>query len=304
MIAGATLDWLLGEPRRWHPLIGFGKCVRRLELLLHPSVRAGIVRARCRGSIALLLAVVPATAVTTWNIESSPRTGLALQISLLYLALGYRSLYQHAMPVADALSRDDLGAARQRVGQMVSRDTAAMRPVEVAHAAVESVLENGNDAVFAALFWFALAGAPGALLYRLINTLDAMWGYRTPRYLSFGWAAARCDDAMNFISARLTALSYALLRRFGDAWRCWQVQGTQWESPNAGPVMAAGAGSLHLRLGGPALYHGYWKLRPPLGQSEDPQARDIPRALRLVARGILLWLAAVACSPGRRLLDL
>jgi adenosylcobinamide-phosphate synthase len=303
MIAGATLDWLLGEPRRWHPLIGFGRCARRLEMLLHPGDRPGVVRARCCGSIALLFAVVPVTAFAAWLVASTARAGIALQIGLLYLTLGYRSLSQHALPVAEALNRDDLGAARRCVGLMVSRDTAAMRPVEIARAAVESVLENGNDAVFAALFWFAIAGAPGALLYRLINTLDAMWGYRTPRYLSFGWAAAKCDDVMNFVPARLTALTYALLGRFGDALRCWQLQGARWESPNAGPVMAAGAGSLNLLLGGPAFYHGHWKLRPPLGQGEDPQAQDIPRALRLVARGIVLWLtAAFACSLGNRLL--
>jgi adenosylcobinamide-phosphate synthase len=251
----------------------------------------------------LLLAVVPATALATWFVVSSARAAIALQILLLYLTLGYRSLSQHALPVAEALNRDDLGIARQRVGRMVSRDTAAMRSVEVARAAVESVLENGNDAVFAALLWFAIAGAPGALLYRLINTLDAMWGYRTPRYLSFGWAAARCDDVMNFVPARLTALTYALLGRFRDAMRCWRLQGARWESPNAGPVMAAGAGSLNLLLGGPAFYHGQWKLRPPLGQGKDPQAEDIARALRLVSRGILLWLSTVfACALAGRLL--
>ncbi|HEV7986162.1 MAG TPA: adenosylcobinamide-phosphate synthase CbiB [Steroidobacteraceae bacterium] len=303
MIAGVTLDRLLGEPRRWHPLVGFGTCAQRMEFLLHPGENAGAVHTRWRGSLAVLLAVVPATALAAWTIESVPRVGVVLQVVLLYLTLGHRSLHQHALPVAAALGREDLPAARRLVGLIVSRDTAAMRPVDVARAAVESVLENGNDAVFGTLFWFALAGAPGALLYRLINTLDAMWGYRTPRYRFFGSVAARCDDVMNLIPARLTALTYALLGHFGDALRCWREQGKRWESPNAGPVMAAGAGSLHLRLGGPAFYHGHWKSRPPLGQGAEPQAQDIARALRLVARGVIIWIAAaIACSLSREAL--
>ena len=305
MIAGVALDWILGEPRRWHPLVGFGAYARKLEFLLHPGENAGVVQARWRGSLAVLLAVFPATALTTWLIVMWPRVGVALQVALLCLTLGHRSLHQHALPVAAALRREELPAARRLVALIVSRDTALMRSVDVARAAVESVLENGNDAVFGALFWFALAGAPGALLYRLINTLDAMWGYRTPRFRSFGWAAARCDDAMNLIPARLTAFTYALTGHFGDALHCWREQGQRWESPNAGPVMAAGAGSLHVRLGGPAFYHGHWKFRPPLGQGAEPRPEDIGRALRLVARGVTIWIAAaIVYSLGRKALKL
>jgi adenosylcobinamide-phosphate synthase len=162
----------------------------------------------------------------------------------------------------------------------------------VAKACVESTLENGNDAVFGVLFWFALFGGAGAVLFRLSNTLDAMWGYKTGRFLRFGWAAARIDDLLNYVPARLTAISYALLGQTRVALACWRRQAPTWESPNAGPVMSAGAGSLGLALGGPAIYHGQIEERPSLGEGLPARREDIPRALSLVRRGIALWLAA------------
>ncbi|RXE02021.1 cobalamin biosynthesis protein, partial [Xanthomonas perforans] len=151
-------------------------------------------------------------------------------------------------------------------------------------------LENGSDAVFAALFWGVALGAPGAVLYRLSNTLDAMWGYRTPRYVNFGWAAARIDDALNWLPARLTAATYAVLGRTRAGMRCAWRQGRGWKSPNAGPVMAAGAGALHVRLGGPAPYHGHWQPRPALGEGAAASANSVQRALRLVRAGVAFWL--------------
>jgi adenosylcobinamide-phosphate synthase len=154
------------------------------------------------------------------------------------------------------------------------------------------VLENGNDAIFGALFWFALLGGPGALMFRLVNTLDAMWGYRTPHFVYFGWAAARLDDVLNYLPARITALCYATLGHFRQALHCWRHQAYKWDSPNAGPVMAAGAGALGLRLGGRARYHGAWKERPVLGRGAKPTAADIEHAIRLV-RDTQLLLCAV-----------
>jgi adenosylcobinamide-phosphate synthase len=139
-----------------------------------------------------------------------------------------------------------------------------------------------------------LAWAPGVVLYRLANTLDAMWGYRTPRYRDFGWAAARLDDVLNWIPARLTALSYVVVgTKPALAWRCWREQAPVWKSPNAGPVMAAGAGALGLALGGQARYHGEWVARPALGEGLAPRAEDIDRAVALVRRALWLWLGAI-----------
>jgi adenosylcobinamide-phosphate synthase len=222
-----------------------------------------------------------------------PQAPLLVDIALLYFALGARSLSDHAVAVRQALATGQLDLARQRVGWIVSRDTTPLDPTGIAKATVETVLENGNDAVFGAIFWFALFGGPGALLFRLANTLDAMWGYRNERFQAFGWAAARLDDALNWLPARLTALTYAVLGHTGNALKCWRQQAPKWDSPNAGPVMAAGAGSLVLQLGGAAVYHGKEEQRPALGLGAAPQADDIDRALRLVKRGLAVWLLAL-----------
>jgi adenosylcobinamide-phosphate synthase len=243
---------------------------------------------RGRGLLALLLLIAPVTLLAI-PLVSQP-WGVVLEVTLLYLAIGWRSLDEHAVRVRNALYADDLSLARQSVGHMVSRDTEALEREGITAATVESVLENGNDAVFGAIFWFVVAGAPGVVLYRLVNTLDAMWGYRNERYLHFGWAAARLDDVLNFVPARLTALSYALVGNASRALRCWRRQGELWESPNAGSVMAAGAGSMGVLLGGPAPYHGTLRTRPQLGEGRIPRADDIDHALRLIHRTLALWI--------------
>ena len=177
--------------------------------------------------------------------------------------------------------------------RIVTRDTTQADETAIARAAIESTLENGNDAIFGTLFWFALAGGPGALAFRLANTLDAMWGYRTPRFFYFGWAAARLDDLANYLPARLTALSYAICSHTRGALHCWSTQASAWDSPNAGPVMASGAGGLQLVCGGTARYHGVDEVRPVLGAGRAPQASDIDRALRLVRHAMGLWLTVL-----------
>ncbi len=294
IIAAVLLDGLLGEPRRWHPLVGFGVLAQRLDNWLNPSAIGGAAanaaaRSYLAGVIAVLAAVAPAV-FALWALDRYTHSAPLLAIGFLYLVIGHRSLQEHATAVERALRRGDLSDARRRVGAIVSRDTADMDVHRIAGATVESVLENGNDALFGALFWFLLAGAPGALAYRLINTLDAMWGYRTDRYRRFGWAAARLDDLMNFLPARLTALSYAMVGRAAVALRCWRLQAPAWDSPNAGPVMAAGAGALQVRVGGGAFYHGHWHERAALGEGRPADIGDISRARRLVMRALLVWI--------------
>ncbi len=284
-VAGVLLDRVLGEPRRFHPLVGFGRLADAAERTLRRGAPGDAAGNRLRGLAAWAAIVLPFVALAAWAAHP------VLDALLLWLALGGRSLADHARAIAAPLAAGDLDAARTQVGMIVSRDTSQLDAEGVARAGVESVLENGNDAVLGALFWFAIGGGAGAVLFRLANTLDAMWGYKDERRVYFGWAAARIDDALNFVPARLTALTYALLGRTSQAFDCWRAQAAAWGSPNAGPVMAAGAGALGVRLGGAAIYHGAVEQRPPLGAGEAPSATDILRAVALVERGTWLWLA-------------
>ncbi len=285
----AALDQWLGEPRTAHPLVGFGRVARWLEARLNTGRRG-----RPLGLAAWCAAVVPPVAVAAWLVAVLPFSlACAVHVALLWFALGARSLRDHLEPIARALTERDLPAARRLTARIVSRETAHADIGALSSAAVESALENGNDAIFGALFWFALAGGPGALAFRLANTLDAMWGYRTPRYLRFGWAAARIDDVLNWVPARLTATSYALLGDTFAAWRCWRDQAHLWDSPNAGPVMAAGAGSLNVLIGGEAVYHGTIETRPTLGVGRPATPAHVGAALLLVQRTLILWLAVL-----------
>jgi len=295
MLAAVLIDAWLGEPSRAHPLVAFGRLARWLEARLYADRRGS-------GVLAWLLTVMPlvilACCAEVWLDRLSAWAAFIFNVLVLYAAIGLRSLGDHALPVASALRDGDMARARQMVGRMVSRDTQSLDERQVAAAATESVLENGNDAVFGALFWFAVLGAPGALLYRLANTLDAMWGYRTARYENFGWAAARIDDGLNYVPARLTALSYMLLGQTRRAWCCWRTQAKLWDSPNAGPVMAAGAGALGVQLGGAAPYDGVWESRPDLGEGDLPDANAIRRSLALVRRSVVLWLVVAFLCGG------
>jgi adenosylcobinamide-phosphate synthase len=302
MAAGVLLDSWWGEVRRWHPLVGFGN----LAIALERRLNQGRLRF-ARGVLAWMLAVLPLTAISAlliWAMTllvpaAAAATAAAMHALMLYFCLGLRSLRDHNLPIAGALAQNDLPNARLLTSRIVSRDTTSASEMELTKASAESLLENGNDAVFGTLFWFMIAGGPGAVLFRMANTLDAMWGYRTPRLLQFGCAAARIDDALNYLPARLTALSYVLLapglegkRR---AWQCWRAQAPAWDSPNAGPVMSSGAGALGVQLGGAAIYHGELEQRPTLGAGRPATGADINRAWRLVTRTTALWIA-VACA--------
>ncbi|MFP4147522.1 MAG: adenosylcobinamide-phosphate synthase CbiB [Halorhodospira sp.] len=288
LLGAWLLDRILGEPPRYHPLNGFALAATRLERHLNRPTRTEQARRRA-GMLATATLVLPGIALAA--VLAATPLGWAAELLLLYLCLGSRSLRDHALAVAAPLARGELTAAREAVGRIVSRDPRAMTPSETARASIESTLENGHDAVLATLFWFLVAGAPGAVAHRLVNTLDALWGYRSERFASFGLTAARVDDLLGWLPARLTALTYALLSlRIRTSWVVARNQARHWPGPNPGVVLAAGAAALGVPLGGPATYSDGQRERPWLGDGPPATAADIERSVALVERSTWLWL--------------
>jgi len=299
VLLGVCLDALLSEPRRWHPLVGFGYVASAMEMRL--NLQKNTLFNHLIGVFSVMVLVLPfpiLIGLLINGLDGSQASSidfdwlvLIINALVVYCVIGHQSLKEHILPIADALATGDRNLARELTSRVVSRDPAAMN-IEV--SAVESALENGSDAIFSAIFWMAVAGAPGAILYRLVNTLDAMWGYKTDRFYAFGWCAARLDDLLNYIPARLAALSYVLLAEHPNrAWRCWVQQASEHASPNGGPVISAGAGALGVIVGGPTCYHGHWMSKAAMGEGRAPDENDIRRALQLVTKTTWLWVGVL-----------
>lgn len=290
------IDAIVGEPRRWHPLVGFGLCANWLENKLNKSFTGNPLILYFSGFLAWGVMVFPIV-LLVWFIENlqfqQPHLEIITGIICLTFALGTKSLMQHARAVSEALKKPDIQLARNNIAMMVSRDTSGSDEDAINRATIESVLENGSDAIFAAIFWFIILGAPGVILYRLSNTLDAMWGYRTERFNYFGLTVARIDDVLNWLPARLTAISYVLAGNTSTAWSCWLKQSKHWHGINPGVVMASGAGALNVSLGGEARYHGQIIERPELGCGKKPQVTDIDRSIHLIYKSIFIWLLVI-----------
>ncbi len=289
---GYGADLAFGDPRRRHPVAGFGRVALALERVLYGPSRA-------RGALFTGL-LVGGAALAGHALERllGRRAALAL---LTWTALGGRSLRREAAAVAGLLERGELGAARRGLPALAGRDAGSLDAGGVARAVVESVAENTSDAVVGTLLWAAVGGPAGVAAYRAANTLDAMVGHRTPRYARFGWASARLDDALGWPAARagagLTVLCAAAPAR---TWRVLRRDGAAHPSPNAGRMEAAFAGALDLRLGGPLAYGGIVELRPRLGEGQPPAAADIARANGLSRRvGAAALAAAVAVGSVR-----
>ncbi len=291
IILSVLLDFWLGEPVKFHPLAAFGKLASSLENTFLNRHRP-TWQQKSAGTAALLILVMPLPILFMFlSQQGSVHTLFAPLV--LYLCIAGNSLKQHACLVYQHLENHDTELARTATGKMVSRQTANLNGSQLSKATIESVLENGADAVFAPLFWFVIGGPAAVVLYRLSNTLDAMWGYKNQRYFHFGWAAARLDDVLNWIPARLTAFSYALLGHTRASLHCWRHQARQLDSPNGGPVMTAGAGALNIQLGGPAYYHGVLKHKIYFGTSTRADKTDILKAVNLIERTLLLWVMTI-----------
>lgn len=297
ILAALVVDFILGDPRHFHPISGFGLMASWLEEKLNTKssfTSKSIIKSRLTGLISLIILILPIILFSTYiNLLFTTQSLHIFEILVLFITIGSNSLKLHALWIFKALQSSDITTARNKTSWIVSRDTSHLGQSDLSKATIESVLENGNDAIFAALFWFIIAGVPGVILYRLCNTLDAMWGYKSTRFLHFGWAAARMDDILNFIPAHLTALSYAITGKFFSAMNCWFRQAYLWKSLNAGIVMSTGAGALAVKLGGSARYEGIESQRQILGKGEQPDSDDIKRAINLVQRSLVLWLIII-----------
>ena len=282
LLAGYAMDAVFGDPRRFHPVAGFGTAAGALERrLFAPHRRAGAAFA----AIAVGTPVLAGAAMAAMT-RRHPLTRAVLVAAATWTVLGGRTLRTEATTMAGHLQRADLPAARGRLNHLCGRDPSALDEPELARATVESVAENTSDAVVAPLFWGAVAGLPGLLGYRAANTLDAMVGHRSPRYARFGTPAARVDDLLNLAPSRLTGLltiaaAPVASGRPAEALRVWRRDRNDHPSPNAGQCESAMAGALGVRLGGRNVYFGRSETRPFLGDGPKPTPGHLRRAARI-----------------------
>jgi adenosylcobinamide-phosphate synthase len=306
LLLGYVADLAFGDPQRGHPVAGLGQAMAALEQRLYADRRsAGVLH------VGLAVGtVVSVSAGAEWLLRGRPALHAVVTAAATWAVLGGRSLRAEAAAIDGQLRRGDLPAARVQITHLVGRDPSTLDDAEIARACVESVAENTSDAVVGPLVWGAIAGLPGLVGYRTINTLDAMIGHRSQRYLRFGWAAARLDDIANLLPSRVSAAVVpALAPLFGGstaaAWRVVRRDAGRHPSPNAGPVEAAFAGALGLTLGGVNTYGNTVEDRGTLGDGPSPRPADIPRAARLsaavggVSAGLAVLVAAITARCRR-----
>ncbi|MGY1806067.1 cobalamin biosynthesis protein [Blastococcus sp. SYSU D00669] len=295
---GAAADLLLADPRRGHPVAGFGRLALALERRAWRDGR-GAGSAYAGGLVAAATGLGVALDRAT---RRRPVPRALVTAAVTWTVLGGTSLGRAAGTLQQHLAAGDLPAARAALPALAGRDPSDLDEPELARATIESVAENTADAAVGPLVWGAVAGLPGLLAYRAANTLDAMVGHRSPRYARFGWAAARTDDVLGWLPARVTAaLTVGCAPVAGGspsgALRTWLRDGAAHPSPNAGRCEAATAGALGIRLGGRNVYGSRVEERPVLGSGRLPAAADIGRAVRL-SRAV--WVAAAAAAAGLR----
>lgn len=300
MLGGMALDLAFGWPgalyaRIGHPVTWLGAAISWLETRLNTGARG---RQLAGGALTVLLlvalAALPALALQMALPQGWP--GLALGAPLAWPLIALRAMHAHVAAVARPLQAGDLAGARQAVSMIVGRDPAQLDAPAVARAATESLAENTSDGIIAPLFWGVLLGLPGIAAYKAINTMDSMIGHRNARYEAFGKTAARLDDVVNWLPARLTGLLFALASgRTGQALRVMWRDAPKHRSPNAGWPEGAMAGALGVRLSGPRTYGETVAREPWLNPgAPDPEPRDLSRALALYRRAMVLCGLALA----------
>lgn len=248
---------------------------------------------RRQGVYAVILAIAPvAVAVLLAAFvlhQIAGVLGFLFAVAVLYLCVDLQRLGSSAQAVANALDQGDVREAAARLKDLTGKDTVETTVAGVAHATVEAILKQANSLVMAPVFWFLVIGPIGALLQRLASVLDRMWGHRTARFAEFGWAAARLDDLITWVPARITAFSYAVMGSFEDALYCWRRRAGMWSDIGSGPLLTTGLGALRLETcEEPAEEDAYGNAA--LNPATLPDANDVRRALALVWRVLLFWL--------------
>ena len=335
VLVGCLADLVLADPRARHPVAGFGAAATTVERLTYRDTRrSGAVH------VAILVGAVSlfGAALQRQSRRCGPLGSVVVTATATWVALGGTSLARIGSAMGELLGSDDLDGARRLLPSLCGRDPALLDAPGLTRATVESVAENTSDAQVAPLLWAVAGGVPGVLGYRAVNTLDAMVGYRSPRYLRFGWASARLDDAANWVPARVTAAltiacapvasattktktqmvplpgtsaqgppaeGHRLPGPASAAMRAVLRDGARHPSPNAGRCEAAFAGALGLRLGGTNVYGGVTEVRPGLGDGRAPEPDDIRRAIRLsravtaAATGLAVLIALTGAGRSR-----
>ena len=301
VLGGFLLDALFGDPA-WlpHPVVLMGRCISALEKHLRtalPKTPRGELAGGAAVAAVLPLGTLAVTGLACWAAARlHPALGLALQMLWCGQALAAKGLAQESRNVYKELAKGDLPAARRAVARIVGRDTQNLTAAGVTRAAVETVAENGSDGVIAPLLYMLLGGAPLALTYKAINTMDSMLGYKNEKYLYFGRCAAKLDDAANWLPSRLAALLWvAAAALTGNsargAWRIWRRDRRRHASPNSAQTESACAGALGVQLAGPAYYFGEYYDKPTIGDPlREIEPRDILRANRMMYAESLLAL--------------
>ncbi|AIQ51124.1 adenosylcobinamide-phosphate synthase CbiB [Paenibacillus sp. FSL R7-0331] len=306
LLAAYVLDRLIGDPRSLpHPVVLMGKAITLLERAIRRCFRQP--RSLKQAGVLLPLLVAGGswltTAVLLWLLSRiSPWLALAAEAWLISTTIASKGLKDAGMAVYAELKKGDLPAARQALGMIVGRDTAQLDSPEIVRGTVETVAENIVDAIISPLFYALLGGAPLAMAYRAVNTLDSMTGYKNDKYINLGWASARLDDVANYIPARITALLLTLCARLLrlDWRRCWQTvrrDARLHPSPNSGYPESAVAGALGIRLGGVNVYHGVASFRAYMGEpvrSLEPDDIIVTSRLMLLSSTLFVLLCAAA----------
>ncbi len=299
-----VLDAIIGDPEtKYHPVRGIGNLIRFGEKMLYqpriPKRLGGILLVA--GSVSITAGITAGILMTLSRI--APVLGFAWAILVIAICLAFRSLIDAGKRVARNLKDNDLAKARRHLSWIVSRDTDQLDEPDIIRGTIESLSENLNDAVIAPLFYAFLFGAPGIVAYKTVNTLDSMIGYKSDRYLKFGWAAARLDDVLNYIPARITLLfilaaSFLLRYDARSAWKTAIAYSQTGASPNGGIGICAFAGALQLTLGGTNYFDGEPEATPtvpPVGTvSRHFSRKDIKRSERLIVASTLIGMAVGA----------